>query len=250
MVVRGCVSELLPEEVSLCEAGQSCKICQGDNCNEKISFQSCWACDATTNPGCFLAQTGTDTKKTCSDYMDECATFTDKGITYRGCKKELPIPEVCTSCLYCTGNDCNYGVATVPSELHCHVCDSAVDADCDADKSTGVATLCDYKMVIGREDQCYTFQTGNRFMRGCLYNSVFDVQFKCMMGEPECNACGTNGCNSAKLEAPSVCYSCDGTDDPNCATLTGLVAKECPKGEKSGCFRSQVGKLFGNYRIT
>lgn len=34
-VVRSCVSDLLPGEVAFCQAGEECKICQGDLCNLK-----------------------------------------------------------------------------------------------------------------------------------------------------------------------------------------------------------------------
>lgn len=129
----------------------------------------------------------------------------------------------------------------MPSELSCHVCDSATDASCMDDQSTAMTTLCSYNLVVGRADQCYSYQDGNSMRRGCLYNSPIDVQMGCESGSEECNLCGTSGCNS-KEASYGQCYFCDGTSDSNCETMVGVESMECPKGDSSGCFRSQVGE--------
>ncbi|GAB0091249.1 uncharacterized protein DMENIID0001_060670 [Sergentomyia squamirostris] len=36
--VRGCASDLISGEVTLCQRGQTCKLCEGNNCNEKRKF--------------------------------------------------------------------------------------------------------------------------------------------------------------------------------------------------------------------
>lgn len=35
IVVRGCAGDLQGGEISLCERGTQCKLCEGANCNEK-----------------------------------------------------------------------------------------------------------------------------------------------------------------------------------------------------------------------
>lgn len=243
-MVRGCAVELSVGELSICTAGRDCKICHGDNCNSRSTYQSCYICDSATNPYCFMSQTSIPNaeKKTCMDYSDQCVTFTNAGVTYRGCSKELTIPSICKSCVYCSGQDCNVGVATVPSELSCHTCESTPGMNCEEDKSEAVATPCNYNLVVGRVDQCYTYQSGSQFSRGCLHNSPFEVQLGCSLNNGECKLCGSNGCNSELIETHGYCYSCDGTDDPNCASLTNQTPKYCAKGEKQGCFRSQISK--------
>lgn len=70
---------MLAGEVALCERGQQCKICEGDNCNGKLNFQSCYSCDTSTNPICGAMSSLTDVpKKTCADYLDDCVTYFSK----------------------------------------------------------------------------------------------------------------------------------------------------------------------------
>lgn len=243
VVVRGCISQLLPGETSLCASGKQCKTCEGDNCNGKIEFQSCYACNSLTNPRCFLSQTSTNTQAVCADYLDDCVTYTVNGITTRGCKKDVEIPATCPSCSYCSTKNCNAYVATVPSELSCHVCDPT-DPNCKADKSSDPSIRCDYSLVVGREDQCFLYQNEDKITRGCLQNAPFDIQWACISGTGECSLCGTSGCNSEEVELNGYCYFCDGVTDSNCAALTGVPSVYCPKGENKGCFRSQIGKYL------
>lgn len=63
-------------EVNLCNSGRTCKICEGDNCNGKLNFQSCYTCNSATDPNCVQAQLAeTSTKTTCNEYLDECVMY-------------------------------------------------------------------------------------------------------------------------------------------------------------------------------
>lgn len=133
-------------------------------------------------------------------------------------------------------------MATLPSTLSCHICDSSTDPECYSEKAAGGATLCDYKLVIGREDLCYAHEADGKLTRGCLYNAPFEVQFACSAGSDACKVCGTTGCNSDEVVPAEECYHCNGLTDSNCASMTEVSLITCPKGESQGCFRSQVGK--------
>lgn len=75
-VVRGCLSQLVPGEVSLCESGRDCKLCQGDNCNGKVNFQSCYNCNSASDPTCAIFSANENSvMKTCTDYLDQCVTY-------------------------------------------------------------------------------------------------------------------------------------------------------------------------------
>lgn len=85
IVVRGCTSQLVTGELTYCETNGDCKLCDDENCNGKVEFQSCYACDSATDPSCVLTQTSTATamKTICVDYLDECATYTRKLVALR-----------------------------------------------------------------------------------------------------------------------------------------------------------------------
>lgn len=169
----------------------------------------------------------------------------DEGVTYRGCSKDLILPTDCPSCSFCNTADCNGNIATVPSELLCHVCDASTDPNCKKDQSNDITTLCNYNLIVGRVDQCYVYHDGEKFGRGCLHNAPFDVQLSCSLGEDECKVCTTSGCNADAIESYGECYFCDGVIDSNCANLIEVPSISCPKGDTKGCFRSQIGEQIG-----
>lgn len=125
----------------------------------------------------------------------------------------------------------------------CHICDSSVDPTCLEDQSNAISTLCDYNLVVGREDQCYTYVNGDTVTRGCLHNSPLGLQVNCATGDSKCSLCGTSGCNSEGYtkESYGECYFCDGTIDSNCEIMVDVPSIECPKGDRQGCFRSEIG---------
>lgn len=146
------------------------------------------------------------------------------------------------NCVKCTGSECNRNILTTQSTLSCHTCDSATDPNCSLDKATSETTACGYSLVLGVVDQCYQHSDETGIRRGCLHNAPIEVKAKCDAGSEECKLCGENGCNSDAIETYGQCYSCDGTTNSNCETLTGVSSIYCPAGERQGCFRSEVGK--------
>lgn len=78
-VVRGCISQLLPGEAARCTIGRDCKTCEGDNCNGKLEFQSCYTCNSASDPNCLEIQDpNKSVKTTCSSYLDACVTYIGK----------------------------------------------------------------------------------------------------------------------------------------------------------------------------
>lgn len=71
IVQRGCVDTNTPAECSEA-ASETCKTCEGRNCNEKIEFQTCHVCD-----DCELIPTGAQTL--CEEYMAQCNVYIDSG---------------------------------------------------------------------------------------------------------------------------------------------------------------------------
>lgn len=77
IVQRGCVDADTPVECSAA-ASETCKSCEGKNCNEKMLFQTCHVCD-----DCPLIPTAAQT--VCEEYMAQCNVYIDSGkyLNYR-----------------------------------------------------------------------------------------------------------------------------------------------------------------------
>lgn len=163
-------------------------------------------------------------------------------MVHRDCAGDAEIACPSGSCTVCTNNDCNTSPPVVASELSCHICDSTTDPNCAADQSNSQTTRCPYSLIVGLPDQCYEYDVGDKVMRGCLYNAPFEVQMSCSGTSGDCKLCSTSGCNFAEVVESELCYSCDGTSNSNCASLTNIPSIKCPAGERGGCFRSQVGE--------
>lgn len=104
-VKRGCLSSLSEEQQETCKEDLSgCKLCTGEDCNKKPTFQSCIVCDSETTPEC-ATLSGTLKSEVCSSYQDVCFERIEDGRTVRGCL-ELSI---CSgeNCRECNGNNCN-----------------------------------------------------------------------------------------------------------------------------------------------
>lgn len=131
VVVRGCASQLQPEGIAECEKGDVCKFCEGDGCNKKTDFQSCYSCDTTTDAYCSITQLVGSPKKVCADYMDTCVAFKEGEHTYRGCAKELAVPVECPGCKYCEWKDCNYEATEYFGQ--CRYCDGTPECAAGTD---------------------------------------------------------------------------------------------------------------------
>lgn len=173
----------------------------------------------------------------------------DNGVVYRGCHGDADVTCPSGSCTVCLNEDCNTQPPIAPSTLSCHICDTTSDPSCQNDQTNAPTSYCPYSLVIGRPDECYQYYDGEKVSRGCLYNAPFEVQMSCAGSSDECQLCSTSGCNSAKVETNGICYSCDGTEDPNCESLSEFPTIMCPAGDRQGCFHSQIGKRRGEVKL-
>lgn len=84
---RGCVSSLTESKLQECLDGVTCKICHGNNCNQKREFQRCATCNSEDDVNCATVKNNL-TEKVCSDYLDVCKLFVKPNTTtHRGCLK-------------------------------------------------------------------------------------------------------------------------------------------------------------------
>lgn len=148
------------------------------------------------------------------------------------------------NCRKCSDSECNNEVATWTSSLRCYKCDSATGDSCHFDQSQSLSSRCEYDLQIGADDHCFSYFDGERALRGCIHDAPADIQAKCAAGSDECRLCETVDCNAEEIETNGQCYYCDGTVDANCETLFGHNPVYCPVGDRTGCFRSQIGELW------
>lgn len=131
---RGCVAELDIEDQNMCRIGNStCKICNGDYCNKKPSFEICKTCSSKDDVNC-INSPWASAEKTCPNYMDSCYTHVENGIVKRNCIGDdfVKSVEVCTNskhCKPCSGGDSRCNGEKVVPEI-CFACDSLKNPKC------------------------------------------------------------------------------------------------------------------------
>lgn len=131
-VKRGCVSHLQLGERYKCEsASEICKMCSGDTCNIKRSFERCKTCSSKNDVNC-ISKPWLSDDKTCPNYMDQCYVHVKDGIVKRNCIGDdfIKSVEQCANsshCTHCTGFNCNWNV--ILPEV-CIVCDSNKNEAC------------------------------------------------------------------------------------------------------------------------
>lgn len=159
IVKRGCVSDLIPEEVSMCrQEGQFCKTCRGNDCNNQLQFQQCLSCDSMTNDNCFdLTEPVPSTL--CRNYLDTCTTHFENNRTIRGCSSQRnDLQLACASnpslCKTCNTINCNDDVS-YEAEF-CVSCSSEVDPDCRNRPDLSTPKQCGAGLKINKNG-CYRF---------------------------------------------------------------------------------------------
>lgn len=130
---RGCVSELNKEDRIKCRTGDTtCKICNGEYCNKKRSFERCKSCISSDDEDC-MDKPWISADRTCPNYLDSCYTHVQDGVVRRNCIGDgfINSTEQCNNsehCLPCSDDyKCN-GEQITP-EI-CYSCDSHVNATC------------------------------------------------------------------------------------------------------------------------
>lgn len=84
-VRRGCVADLHADEQGFCRRnGETCKVCVGNNCNRKQSFQRCRTCTSEDSVNCIRAAHVAKTVL-CRGYTDQCFLHVRNNTVTRGC---------------------------------------------------------------------------------------------------------------------------------------------------------------------
>ncbi len=187
IIKRGCLSDLIPEEVSYCrQQGSFCKTCQGNDCNNQLTFQRCLACDSMTNPDCFLPNDNV-TSAVCRNYIDSCITHLDNGRAIRACsssRTDLQLScqadsSLCNTCN--TGNNCNSD--NIEPEF-CITCDSENDANCRINPSTAMVQQCGTDVKLNKVG-CYRYddlgKTTLMMIIQCVYQTIHRPHFICQV---------------------------------------------------------------------
>lgn len=145
IVKRGCVADILPEEIALCRRqGNQCKTCIGNDCNQKPRFQQCKACNSTNNVDCIRSVVNWIDSKTCTNYADECFVHVVNNTILRGCLDDyVELAEDCTDPKLCEkcGNRQNCNDKIVDGEF-CITCSSETDENCRTGGNFTLRTQC------------------------------------------------------------------------------------------------------------
>ncbi len=159
MVKRGCLRSLTTNEVTECRReGQFCKTCTGNNCNEKISYESCRVCDSTTNVNC-IRSPGSVASQTCRLYLDSCFVHVENNIVTRGCVMEQQ-PTVQLECQLSNSDRCETCVATAGTNCNNKIIDSEFCMECeDCRANLNHTTRIQCNLGV-RQLGCYLFDDG------------------------------------------------------------------------------------------
>lgn len=132
---RGCMSKLDSKEKEDCQSGKGhCKMCDGDSCNIKRTFQTCHVCDTEVDGENCVGSPELIKEKVCPKYLDECYTLVKDEVVKRNCIGDSIVPTVgeckenAENCRHCSDSSpCNDEV--IIPEI-CIACDSDTDNNC------------------------------------------------------------------------------------------------------------------------
>lgn len=202
LIKRGCLSNVTAYEVEMCRQESSlCKTCTGNDCNKKVSFQTCHACTSNDTVNC-IRNPGTLPAKVCKNYLDSCFAHVADDVVTRGCLLEQKstdlidynkdclnkdICEVCTN-----GTSCNDKV--VDGEF-CLTCTTETDPQCHSNTTIAMRKQC--PLAVNKLG-CYRFEDngGDLVKRGCLSNLTHYEVDMCRREDGSCKTCSGNDCNT------------------------------------------------------
>lgn len=173
---RGCLSRLNFEQREDCREGNAnCKVCYGNGCNEKPTFQECYVCNSKTDGvvNCWSSPWLFDQKR-CPNYLDSCYTQAKDGVVIRNCTGDELIPnaEKCEKnskhCMHCDNKGgCNDNVITQET---CISCKSADDPTCATNSTFETLENCPLSV---QAQQCFHSinENNGEHIRGnlCVY---------------------------------------------------------------------------------
>lgn len=173
-VQRGCLSHLNKLDRNNCSQGNStCKMCFGDKCNKKATFQTCYACQSEINRDRCLNSPKLSKEITCSHYMDHCYSTVADGLVIRGCTGDETVPTVekCNAnseiCKHCSADrPCN--IETI-EPITCVSCDSLVDPTCATNTTFDVIESCPALNLLTQRCYHYINKTSGQHKRGKFF---------------------------------------------------------------------------------
>lgn len=180
IIKRGCLSDLIPEEVSMCrQQGSFCKTCEGNDCNSQLQYQRCLSCDSMTNPDCLVPNDNVPSS-VCRAYIDTCITHFENNRAIRGCSSnrgdlQLSCGNDTSLCNTCdTGFNCNND--NIEDEF-CITCDSEIDAQCKNNPNIAMAQQCGADVKLNKMG-CYLFDDSGKVPSHLTLRQHFIVSFR------------------------------------------------------------------------
>lgn len=160
---RGCVRDLNEELRTDClSQSDTCKTCEGKNCNKKKEFQQCITCDSRDDSECSRDATS-QSSVMCQNYLSTCVTGIDAhGHTRRRCSRQYKDEDIDfpnNQFQVCKDNKCNTGIYPA-NRLQCYRCDGKDDCDfmpshlTALENSSWQLAPCD---ILSEFDQCYAY---------------------------------------------------------------------------------------------
>lgn len=170
---RGCMSQLDEREQYNCKRPKSteCKMCLGDNCNEKRYFQQCVDCNSEVDGQHCIDNVFVDGgTRMCENYSDQCYTVVRNGLVIRNCTGDETIPDEKTckdnpdNCKLCSNKGrCNDDVIKT---ITCVSCDSTIDVTCGTNTTFSQFKTCPISIY---EPSCYHLIDDNQLHRRGTY---------------------------------------------------------------------------------
>lgn len=223
---RGCVANLNAKHRELCTSNSDvCKICTGDNCNNRPSFQKC-----LSNDGLDDIQ---NKFKICKLYSDDCFVHLSNNTIYRGCTSDLmelvanvfiqnENLKICTKMDNCNNDQIEYE--------NCIVCSG--ESDCAIQPNIKMMQKCPLAL---NKMGCYSYIDQKNYVeRGCLSHLKRIDQDFCENSNGICQKCSGDNCN---IKSYFKCYACNSIiDGEYCINSSKLTYKNICNSHTGHCY--------------
>lgn len=239
---RGCMAQLHGSDQEECRAGsKDCKMCEGDSCNKKRTFQTCRICDAEVDGENCLSSPELLTEKQCPNYLDECYTLVKDDVVKRNCIGDGAVPTIgeCKEnaqfCRHCSdASPCNNEV--IKAEV-CVSCDSNINGNCKTNVSLTSET-CPLSLYP-RGCFHYINETSGVHKRGCANKIPESIVESCQKND-ECKICSGSNCNTRQFF--ERCLRCKSENNPQCVINPQTIESYVCKNYTDHCYM-EIGKF-------
>ncbi|XP_058814960.1 protein eyes shut homolog isoform X3 [Topomyia yanbarensis] len=240
--VRGCIESFSSNEIE-CDDSEQCEICKHKECNSAVlpvDRLKCYQCEGSQldclnplNSHSYACRRYSESDR-CFTYFENTTWVT------RGCLSDKDDNTCTNECIPCGSTGCNKQEALQPNALSCITCQGT---ECDGESE---GTVCTEKILLGRQDYCYSYEDGPKLQKGCLSDLKADdeVTFNCHDNESgKCALCGNDNCNGDFY----YCVACNSAENPECGGSMNVVPpdmiEDCPE-------RQCVSYIDENYLTT